>query len=382
MGFFGNFGALTAKSIALIDIGSGSVAGGYLSNGKEGPTLEYTVRVPIALRTDEPLAFAMLRALAEVDHRLTVEGASELRRRTGSGSVTEVLVSVASPWQDTSVRTEHVEEAKPFTFTRSLMKSLLQKATQPKPDRIDSGESVIVTLLNGYQTTQPFGKEAKRADVVILSSSIEKTVAESIETELRRNYHTRTISFVAFAPLAYAVFRDAYPREKDYLIIDAAGESTDIAFVKHDFLEAVLTVPSGVNTLLRTFGKATSPTPDMAEAKDGVHLTRTADDSKTIRARTKWISDILETLKVFSEQHALPRTIFLLADDPVRDYVRRTLDDVALRSLWLSDEPLSVLPVLPSQFASYIKTGPSATGDAFLMMLALYHGKHIDTLGS
>jgi hypothetical protein len=381
MGFFDRILPTATNSVAIVDISSGSVAGGYISHGKEGTQLEYGVRRPVVIQQNEQLALAVLRALSEVDELLIKQGAPILRRATGSGSVGEVLVSIASPWQETMVRIERVDEKKPFLFTRAMMSEVVQKTAETKPDRVSSGESVIATLLNGYETNQPFGKEARLADIVVLSSSIDKTIAQSVETALRRTYHTRKITFAAFAPLAYTVFRDVYPHEKDYLVVDVSGEATDIAFVKHGLLAAVVSMPLGVNHLTRSLGKNTAMTDDMAEHGSGVNLIRNATPTAgTTTARSEWVAQMLEGLKIFSEEHALPRTIFLLADEQVREYLRRVLDDTALRSLWLSSEPLSIVPVLPTHFLPFIKTGPDVSVDSSLLMLALFHGKHIDDL--
>ncbi len=381
MGLFGNFFSLGSTSIALIDIGSGSVGGGYLSLGKNGPTLEYAVRVPITIHPDESVESSMLRALVAVNKELTIAGASALRRATGSGSVGEVFVSIAAPWQDTKVRLERIEEAKPFTFTRAMLQTVVQKTAQLPTGRISSGESAIAVRLNGYQTSQPFGKQAKLAEIVILSSTVEESITDKVRKALRASYHSHHITFTAFAPLAYIVLRDMYPHEREFMVIDVTGEATEMVFIRHGFLSSVLSVPYGVHHLLKTLGNAVPPTSDMQEVKDGVHLIKnqTANISE---ARDTWLTEILEALKAYSERHALPRTIFLLSDDPVRDYIRHALDDSRLRTLWLSDEPLSILPVLASQFLPHIKIGASGSADLFLMMLALYQGKRIDDLGA
>lgn len=379
MGILGNIFSTGHASVALVDIGSGSVAGAYLSHGKNGHVIEYSVRVPVRIRDNEEVSSAMLRALAEVDEKLVKEGAPLLRRATGSGSVGEVFVSVASPWQETTVRTERFEETSPVTFTRSLMRELVHKTAVIADGRVSSGESVIATMLNGYETSLPFGKRVNRADIVILSSTLDTAVASAIETALRATYHTRSISFTAFASLTYTVFRDIFPHEKDYLIVDVTGEATDIVFVKRGLLASVVSVPLGVSHLVHSLGTLL-PTPDMHTETGKIHITKTNGGGAAAAARSTWVGHIVAALKTFSEHHALPRTIFLLADDPVREYIRRALDDESLRSLWLSDEPLSILPVLASHFLPRVTIAPTATGDTFLMMLALYHGKRIHSL--
>ncbi len=372
MALWGNFFQKNGTSVALIDIGSGSVGGGY-AHEKQGqlPTIEYAHRIPLERRGEESVTDAMLRALAALEERLIAEGIPALARATGSGGVHEAFVSLASPWQDTLVRIERVEEAHPFTFTHALVRDIVGKTTELKNDRVESGESVIATILNGYETSKPFGKKVKRADIVVLSSSIERTAVEKVEASLRATYHLRHPSITAFAPLAYGVFRDIYPHEKNFIVLDVSGEATDIALVKNGLLASVISTPNGVNHLIRASGTLAIPSRGTV-----------ADNPAFITARTLWYQGLTEALRAFAQDRALPRTLFLLSDEPYREYLRAALDDPSLRSLWLSDEPLSIIPVTPLQFAPFVASGPATEGDVFLMMLALFHGKHIDRLGA
>jgi hypothetical protein len=380
MGFFKNF--LTAsQSTALIDISSGSVAGGYLARTKEGQMLAYSVRIPVQTHSDEKVEDAVLRALSEVNDTMVREGAPALRRVAGSGSVGRVLVLISSPWQDTEVRIERIEQGKPFVFTRSLAHEVLKRTAAEKPDRISSGESIIATILNGYEVAKPFGKEVQLADLVVLSSSVGKDFAERVEQSVRRAFHTHRIALSAFAPVSYAVFRDTYPHEKDYLVIDVSGEATEIAFIKQGLIASVLSVPYGLHALLHAAEKSLPATTQTRQTAGGVHIIRhKEDDISGCTVCSKWIDEILSTLKSFSEEHPLPRTIFLLADPEARDYLKRVLDDPKLRGLWLTDEPLSIIPVAEPHFLEYVKIGPEAKADVQLMMLGVYEGKSIDEL--
>jgi hypothetical protein len=99
--------------------------------------------------------------------------------------------------------------------------------------------------------------------------------------------------------------------------------------------------------------------------------------SKASEVQEAWLSSLRETLSDFSTRHPLPRTIFLLADGETRDFLRRLLDSDPLRSLWLSEEPFSIVPVLPEQFSEVVVFRGAASGDAYLAMLALYYARHV-----
>lgn len=376
------------SSRVLITIGSSGCSGAYVEY-KEGdiPSIHYVTRHLIEPREGEELKEAMLRTLDLVGNDLIETGAPALRRATGSGAVDGVLISVAGPWQETKVRTEAIQPGKPFTFTHRMLSEVVASAPPVPPDRVSYGESVIATILNGYDVPDPFGKTANRAEVVILSSTLEKDVTERIRACIRRLYHTHAISFAAFAPVTYAVLRNLYPHEKDFLVLDVASEDTDLAFVKGGLLVDVGTLEFGLNKLLDATHAAERLTaeeeagmsrPSLAEQPGYInpaHNARFAEHAAA--ARDEWLTSLADLLKHFAQLHALPRTMFVIAQPNARDYLKRVLDSSILHELWLSDEPLSIIPITSEQFSGKLRTKADAETPIFLAILALYLKKMI-----
>lgn len=371
--------------MVLITIGSSGCSGAYVEY-KEGeqPTIHYNTRHIIEPREGEDLKTAMLRTLDMVGTDLIELGAPTLRRETGSGSVEGVLISVAGPWQETKVRTETVQPGTPFTFTHHMLSEIVASHTPTSENRVSFGESVIATILNGYDIADPFGKKANRAEVVILSSTLDKDVTEQIRDRIRKLYHTHSITFTAFAPVTYAVLRDLYPHERDFLVLDVATEDTDLAFVKGGLLVDVGTLPFGLNKLLDATHAAERMTVEeekgMAPATGAqpgyinpAHNARFAEHAEV--ARTEWLKGLSDLLKQFAQLHALPRTLFIVAQPNARDYLKRTLDSTILHELWLSDEPLSIITITSEQFAGKLRTKAHAETPIFLSILALYQKK-------
>ncbi|MDB5189881.1 MAG: hypothetical protein JWN49_207 [Parcubacteria group bacterium] len=373
------------SSVVVIDIGSSSVAGAYVHyTDKELPIIYYTIRMPIVPGEGEDIQTAMLRTLTAMGTELIEKGAPALRRETGSGSVDSVLVSVSAPWQETKVRTQAIHPDKPFTFTSRMLSEVVSSSANLEAGRVSTGESVIATILNGYEIPNPIGKRATRAEVVILSSTLEASVIDEIRTRVRKWYHTHEITFVAFAPATYTVLRDLYPHEKDFLILDVSGEGTDLAFVKAGLLVDVGTLPKGIHQLLDATRGAERMTIDEESGNARVPSEQPGYISpdrnarfviRTEAVKKEWLTGLTDLFKQFAQNHALPRTLFLLADPNARDYLRRSLDTDALHSLWLSDEPLSLISVLPEQFAPYVQARGNAEGDIFLAILTLYQAK-------
>lgn len=369
--------------MVLITIGSSACSGAYVEykTGKQ-PTIHYSTRHVIESRKDEDLKASMLRTLDAIGTDLIEVGAPALRRETGSGSVDGVLVSVAGPWQETKVRTETINPGKPFTFTRHMLSEIIASGSHIPEDRVSFGESVIATILNGYDIPDPFGKEANRAEIVILSSTLDKDVTEQVRTRVRRLYHTHDISFAAFAPVTYAVLRDLYPHERDFLALDVAAEDTDLAFVKGGLLVDVGTLQFGLNNLLDATHDAERMTieeeagtarPSLGNQPGYISPDRNARFSERAdAARDQWLKGLADLLKQFAQLHPLPRTLFVLAQPNARDYLKRALDTNILHELWLSDEPLSVIAITSEQFSGKLRTKADTETPIFLAILALY----------
>ena len=371
----GLFNKPERRSVALIDIGSASVGGAFAHfDTTSPPTLYYTTRVPLETREGETCTDAMLRALSVLTQTLVSQGAPILREVTGSARIDSVLASVSAPWQETEVRVESRQEEKPFPFTHGLLEQIVRDTAKNREGRTRAHDSVIATILNGYDVENPFGKRAKRADLVILSSTLEEKTAKSIEQALRQAFHAHEVSLTAFAPLSYAVVRDMFPHEKDYMILDVEGEATDLAFVKRGLLTDVACVPQGTNALLAAISRGHTT---ITEGSTGViDMGRNVRFAELVgKMEEKWLCGLEDALKDFSSRHALPRTVFLLTDEEARGFMERLVNSPKLLSLWLSDEPLSVISLSPKHIAQYVQTRGTAEGDVFLAMMALYANK-------
>jgi len=359
-----------ARTVALIDIGSASVGGAYAcyESGKE-PVLYYTARVDIAPRENETVIQAMQRSLTFLEQLLIEEGAPQLKRETGHGSITEVIVSIAAPWQQTQVKSTKIQEEKPFTFTQAHIKAVIDTVDQ-SGDRLPSGETIIATILNGYEMTHPFGKKATRADIIMLTSSLDKEVAGIVETSIRKAFHTHKITFTAFAPIAYSVFRTLYPHQQDFVVLDVSGSGTDVLFVKRGLLANVQTLEQGtqdlVSAAIKAGRRAHLGNTDLIDTEVNEAFSKEADAIESV-----WIKGLHDIFCTFSDTEALPHTVFLLADQATREYLQRILEESELRKLWLSDSPLSVIPIEPSHVAQKIATRGIGEPDLFLAMLAL-----------
>ncbi|MEA2702044.1 MAG: hypothetical protein QOE22_753 [Candidatus Parcubacteria bacterium] len=331
-------------SVALIDISSSGVGGALvrLEAGKL-PALCYTVREPLEVAAragTEALTNTALRALETVGDRLVREGAPALRAAVGEGSVDRVLVSFGSPWQEASVATKTALQDSPFTFTRSFAVDMLGQSDE-EPQR-NVTRIVIASLLNGYLTADPYGKRAKRAEIIVLSTSLDETIMDPVEEILRKSFHTHDIRYASFTEPSFRALQELYPHEKDFLLMTVTNEATEAASVKRGHLMDAGTIACGS------------------------HGFTSGLDSGKVCA-----DELSGLLREFAARHALPRTIFILAEDAAAEQVKTALNDPSLHALWLSDVPVSAISIQPSQFSAVVRTQGLAEGDSRLAALAL-----------
>ena len=326
------------ESVILIDISASSVAGAYVWYVKdEIPAVLYTRRFPIEMRKDEPQEQAMLRALKVLGDTLIREGAPAFARVSGSGTADAILVSIDAPWQNTSVRTEHIEQKEPFIFSKHLVTELVEKTNPKALGKLLVDESIISTLLNGYETRDPYGKKVLRASVIILTSFIDEHVADRIATTLRSLFHTTRIVPIAGSSLRYQALRIAFPHEHDVLILDTAESFISVALVRKNLFVALAEISS------------------------------TDDDHR------QWVEKVLNEFSVIAKEYPLPRIIFLLARESDISSLQQALGAGNFGELWLSESPPKIIPVLANHIAGLVRQATTAPPDLQLLLMALFY---------
>ncbi len=325
------------KSVLFIDIEAESVAGAYAHYAEdETPVLLYTRRLPIEIRKDEPNEQALLRALSILGNELIREGAPMLLRAAGSGSAGAILVSVDAPWQETNVRTEHFEREHAFALTKNMVATALQKSIPAAPGKIVTDESIIGTILNGYETCNPYGRKARHALVIVLASLIDARVADSVRSTLRGLFHTTHIALIASCSLRYQAMRIAFPHEREALILDAIGSSIFLTLIRRGLFTALTDV------------------------------SRVPDD----RARTEKIMSGFATL---AESSLFPRTIFSLTRESDASFLSPMFEAENFKKLWFSNNAPKIVPVLASHLVGLVRQATATPPDLQLFLMALYY---------
>lgn len=339
MGFFARlFGAKRAESVVLIDIAADSVAGAYARYEEtQPPVLLYTQRFSLEARAGESRERTLARVLKTLGETLVREGAPALVRLVGDGRVHRVLVSISAPWQRTVLHTELFEQKTPFTFTKHFVSAAIEKANIPQQSHTLVDASVVGTILNGYETRDPYGKQAHRASVIILTSFVDEMVIREVRSLLRNFYHTREIVFIAGTSLRYQATLLLFPHEQDALILDASGPLTLVAVVRGGLLVDLVEIQVD----------AANP--------------------------SVWQRKVYDEFSRLTEKFPLPRSIFLLTRASDLLALREALGSANLGELWLSDNPPKIILILPGHAGEHVRRMTEASPDTVLFLMALFH---------
>jgi hypothetical protein len=340
MGVLANlFSKKKSRSVVLVDIAARSVGGAcvLLAEG-EKPAILFSRRFPIEIKTSEKPKAALLRALTVLAETLVRDGAPAIQRVVGSGSVDAVHASIDPPWEETELRTAHLDQNEPFVFTKTLAKAALEHERAEEDGENTVEERIVGITLNGYSAPNPFGRSAHRASLSVLSSRINRAVAEEILNLFKTTYHTTNVTYTSGVSLRLQTLRQMFPHEKDAILLDTDTTATSLVFMRGG-LPVALSKP------------ASAPS---------------------------WTKGVREVLVECAKQFPLPRTLLLLSrnqecvDEDCAEL--RSLASLTHGKLWLSETPPTIIPVLTSQCSRFVQHRATTPPDLALALAAHYWG--------
>lgn len=370
---FSLFSGKRPGSAIVIDIGSSSIGGAFVSFPEnEPPLVPFSVREDIEFQNDKHTELAMLRAFEGVVNALHDQGRPAFHRATNIDQVDRIFIAIDTPWQETRIEHQVIADGKPFAFTRELLQGAVKKRQAWPEGKKELQSEVVATLLNGYQTADPYGKRAERAEIIFLSSSMGADAMNQITRSVKRLGARRGSLLAPSQSLAHAVLHAQYPHDKDFLLMLVSGEATNVLFANRGIIMDATSIPIGLRELRRA-GMADMRVLPINEGPPAPPESKPEPAAQaTLPVEGAWTAGITAIFKEFATRHALPRIVFLVANDGSADSLKRFLDTPEMHTLWLSDESLTIIPVVSKLLSSLIRHQGRSDADVMLDLLALY----------
>lgn len=331
MALFGLFSKKPKHEFSLIlDIGSASVGAAIVElDPNQKPKLHRTVRVPIALSEKPTFDVFLPKLLAFLDKALELS-LKDVKKRT----IKHAYCFYASPWYSAETKRAHITEKQPVEITQDFLDDLLAKQEQEflgktkmmnESDGLHVSEKKVLDVrLNGYKTSDPFGKVATDIDMSLFLSVIPEQVVAGVEDMIDRYVHTKDIYHHSFPLASYSSVLDVFPHDNTFMLADITGEVTDIYLVREDVLEAIHSFPSGRNLLIRKIAENFDVSVSGAVSYLNMYMSGDAEAQFAEQMRTT-VSAVQQEWDIYCKNgiaelcgnDPAPDKVFLMVDDDV-----------------------------------------------------------------
>jgi hypothetical protein len=384
----------------IFDIGSSTVGGALVIFAENtDPCVLYTKRIKMAYQQE--LNFSRFLEGMVVTLSLVVDdivkNGYELLNKVGShpSRVQDIFCVFSSPWYISQTKTIILNEDKPYIVTQHFIDDLIKRSVEQFKTSEKAKESIqiennaeiieqrIVEIkLNGYETSNPYGKLASKVELSFYTSMISKDVKSKVSKVITESLHERSIQYHSFALSMYSAIRDSQPDVSDYLIFDFGGEVTDVSIVRVGILVQVVSIPFGSNLLVRKLVSMLNTVPEEVVSKLTLYLKNELHESKSamfekalLDIETEWNKLTGGILKGLSTESPLPQRIFhTMSDDLSKLFVIFMKKD-NFRAEAMVSEKFNLTALESESLNLFCTFAPQSNRDLFLGMEAVFFEK-------
>lgn len=380
--------------VLVFDIASGSVGGAIVLTSKTHiPTVLYSFRSEMPFQEEARgarLLSLMLRSLSEVILAITHEGFSSAGFGANRPVIKEVIVSLSAPFVVSRTSFLKLRNKEPSLITSDVFFALLRHTKEEEANEenlLPKGgvcieQKLIKSVLNGYETSSPYGKTATEAEFAVFESFSVPQLSDKISDTLTHLIHPKHISFHAFSLIAFSTIREQYPEQQDFMTADISAEQTEIGMVKKGVLVETVTFPFGRNHFIREVQKRLRVPFSGISAflklyREGKGVGPLFEKTRKLlqASEVEWLSQFMKTLSVFSEEMFLPTAIFLTVDDDVAHLFRHAIDGNDFSKFTLSAATLNTTLVSDDSLHPLVTSAPSAVKDPFIALVSVFSNR-------
>ena len=374
----------TTQYVVIFDIGSASIGGAVVYFDKEIPNITYCTRIKLPFQeesNDKHLLIQIEEILSQVANDIQQYG---LQSKDKHFIIPQEIVCVfSSLWSDTqSINASFVNREK-FVVTDSIMDNLLAQIhegskEEKKNKEVIIEEVVISSLLNGYPTRLPLGKETQSIKVTFLESTISEELNTKI-SDVIHNVFSPEIPLLlrSFTLVAFTIIRDTFEDIRDFLIVDVTGEITEIVVVHDYVLGDTLSFPYGKNTIVRDIAKNNSSIPEDILSRIKISLSNNIETKESVfKEEERWV-DMFENAcaNLSSETNPIPQNIFLITDSDYEKWFSSMIERVDFSKFIATKNDFIINLLIEKQFNGAYTLKDKVIKDNFLVIDSLFYNR-------
>lgn len=372
------------KTVLVLDIGSGSVGGAFVSvSNDEPPIILYSTRIPIVFQRTlkhDRLLFEMLRSLRKCVETLQRHHSTHKAGR----KIGHVYVTLAAPWHISQTHLIKMQREQSFMVTERFLRDVLHEARENfdtaavaeatfggHPVRLE--EAIMQTTLNGYPTSKPYGKRVRKLEAAVYLSLVDSAVQSGILEEIERIFGERVVTLHPFLLAAFSVVREVHAALNDFLLIDIGGEAAEIGLVRNGILLESMSLPWGRNYILRELADELGTIPE--EAHTMLRLSESAgtkSNPNIERAQRmvtqKWLKAFGAICAELAEDERLPEDVLLTTLPDLAPWFATVLKSDIGSHYTYTQKPFSVTLLGGSDSVQHLRFADGAEHDPFLTL--------------
>lgn len=354
-----------SEKTLIVDIGTAFVTGGIISAGKDRlPHVGKTQRFPLSTGTEiskeglEAILGESLKALSSAYHK---------------ESFKHIRVVLAAPWKSARIRSIFSRSDKPVTISeRTILRAVSDYKNEAPPEsgNIDVEAVAVQVKVNGYPTPLTKNVTGKNLAIQFYESEAGAKIVNLMQAALHGAFPNAAITFHTF-PLVSTVALRGLSQEPSFMVVDCAGEATEITVVHEDAIQFLSSFPLGYYGVARAFagknggiGDALSRLLLLArgELRDE---DRNAALKKFTAALAPWKTQFAESLAQAAEVAPIPRTLYFISDREPLVWMRPAFEGEHLSGI-------SIEVVTAPLVQNMITLGESGTYDIFISLAAIF----------
>lgn len=329
----------------IIDIGSGSVGTAIISISPDiniVPKILYTNRKEIKYYgglNSRRFLFSMITAL---------EGAlSDIQKdfilKSKNIKINNIHCFFSSLWHVSQMRVLKSESGKEIKITKSIIDKMIEDGekkfesyqtkngeTNFSADNVQIIEKKIMQIkLNGYETSDPYHKEAKTVEMNFFISSVSQNIVRIFEESLFRFFNDTKIYYHTFVNSVFTTLRDLNSSLDDYIFLDISGEITEVTVVKNGVLFDSVSFPFGKNTMIRRLSETLETSKEEAlsrvslyKSDNIVEFSKNKISKEIDIVMDEWHRLLDLSIKKLLSSIALPQVVFFMSDDDIKTLIK------------------------------------------------------------
>ena len=144
--------------------------------------------------------------------------------------------------------------------------------------------------------------------------------------------------------------RDIFPDDRNFIMIDVAGEMTDVSLIKDDILLETSSFPLGRNSLIYNIAKLTGHNKTLAETFLDLYVDDKIQDKYKEKIRNilldykkEWMKCLSKIFAIISKKIFLPSKIYLTADEDVEKLFKKYIEEEEWGQYFVTESKFNVI---------------------------------------